>query len=84
MVRERSRDRQSSSAKEQLPPLESGDRLTRHEFERRYHAMPHLKKAELVAEIAASSAANDTPDSKPRLCRSHHSGYDNNISVNLL
>ena len=51
MVRERSRDRQSSSAKEQLPPLESGDRLTRHEFERRYHAMPHLKKAELIEGV---------------------------------
>ncbi|MGV2828066.1 Uma2 family endonuclease [Myxosarcina sp. GI1(2024)] len=34
----------------QLPPLESGDRLTRYEFERRYHAMPHLK-AELIEGI---------------------------------
>ena len=31
-----------------LPPLENGDRLTRREFERRYHAMPHLRKAELI------------------------------------
>jgi hypothetical protein len=31
-----------------LPPLESGDRLTRAEFERRYAAMPHVKKAELI------------------------------------
>jgi Uma2 family endonuclease len=30
------------------PPLESGDRLTRAEFERRYDAMPSVKKAELV------------------------------------
>src|SRR6185312_2961302 len=30
------------------PPLESGDRLSREEFERRYHAMPHVKKAELI------------------------------------
>lgn len=30
-----------------LPPLESGDRLTRTEFERRYSAMPHIKKAAL-------------------------------------
>jgi Uma2 family endonuclease len=28
--------------------LENGDRLTRTEFERRYHAMPHVKKAELI------------------------------------
>jgi Uma2 family endonuclease len=31
-----------------LPPLDSGDRLTRSEFERRYDAMPHIKKAELI------------------------------------
>ncbi len=29
-------------------PLENGARLTRVEFERRYEAMPHLKKAELI------------------------------------
>ena len=28
-----------------IPPLEPGDRLTRAEFERRYVAMPWLKKA---------------------------------------
>ncbi|MBD2297700.1 Uma2 family endonuclease [Nostoc sp. FACHB-190] len=33
------------------PPLENGDRLTRTEFERRYHAMPHLKKAELIEGV---------------------------------
>jgi Uma2 family endonuclease len=33
---------------ESLPPLEAGDRLTRDEFERRYDAMPNLKKAELI------------------------------------
>ena len=41
---------QSSAANGQLPPLESGDHLTRYEFERRYHAMPHLK-AELIEGI---------------------------------
>ena len=34
-----------------LPPLESGDRLTRHEFERRYQAMPQIKKAELIEGV---------------------------------
>ncbi|MDF5732822.1 MAG: Uma2 family endonuclease [Rhizonema sp. PD38] len=34
-----------------IPPLESGDRLTRNEFERRYTAMPHIKKAELIEGI---------------------------------
>jgi Uma2 family endonuclease len=31
-----------------VPPLENGDHLTRAEFERRYAAMPHVKKAELI------------------------------------
>lgn len=34
-----------------IPPLESGDRLTRHEFERRYTAMPQIKKAELIEGV---------------------------------
>src|SRR5712692_1524440 len=34
-----------------IPPLENGDRLTRAEFERRYDAMPHLKKAELLEGV---------------------------------
>jgi Uma2 family endonuclease len=33
------------------PPLENGDRLTRDEFERRYEAMPALKKAELIEGV---------------------------------
>lgn len=32
-------------------PLENGDRLTRAEFERRYHAMPQVKKAELIEGV---------------------------------
>ena len=32
-------------------PLENGDRLSRPEFERRYEAMPHLKKAELIEGV---------------------------------
>ncbi|MEC4892715.1 MAG: Uma2 family endonuclease [Oscillatoria sp. PMC 1051.18] len=31
-----------------IPPLENGSRLTRAEFERRYQAMPEVKKAELI------------------------------------
>ncbi len=34
-----------------IPPLESGDRLIRAEFERRYQAMPHVKKAELIEGV---------------------------------
>jgi len=34
-----------------LPPLENGDTLARAEFERRYGAMPEVKKAELIEGI---------------------------------
>jgi hypothetical protein len=34
-----------------VPPLEQGDHLTRDEFERRYDAMPELKKAELIEGV---------------------------------
>lgn len=33
------------------PPLESGDHLSRAEFERRYHAHPEIKKAELIEGV---------------------------------
>jgi Uma2 family endonuclease len=36
---------------QRIPPLEQGDHLTRHEFERRYEAMPELKKAELIEGV---------------------------------
>ncbi|HEV3164151.1 MAG TPA: Uma2 family endonuclease [Isosphaeraceae bacterium] len=35
----------------EVPPLENGDRLTRPEFERRYSAMPNVKKAELIEGV---------------------------------
>ena len=34
-----------------VPPLKHGEQLTRDEFERRYEAMPHLKKAELIEGV---------------------------------
>ena len=42
-----------TSAKQTSPllPLENGDRLSREEFERRYEAMPQLKKAELIEGV---------------------------------
>jgi Uma2 family endonuclease len=40
-----------------IPPLESGDCLTRAEFERRYAAMPRLKKAELIRGVVYVQAA---------------------------
>ena len=40
-----------------IPPLENGDRLTRPEFERRYNAMPEVRKAELIEGIVYMAAA---------------------------
>jgi Uma2 family endonuclease len=40
-----------------VPPLENGDRLTRLEFERRYNAMPNLRKAELIEGVVYMAAA---------------------------
>src|SRR5438874_4919250 len=40
-----------ASSPNAVPPLENGDRLTAAEFERRYEAMPHLKKAELIEGV---------------------------------
>jgi hypothetical protein len=34
-----------------IPPLATGDHLTRDEFERRYEAMPEVKKAELIEGV---------------------------------
>jgi Uma2 family endonuclease len=35
----------------EIPPLVAGDRLTRDEFHRRYMAMPHVTKAELIEGV---------------------------------
>lgn len=42
----------------ELPPLHSGDRLSRPEFERRYQAHPEIKKAELVEGVVYVSSPN--------------------------
>jgi Uma2 family endonuclease len=34
-----------------IPPLQNGDHLSREEFERRYNAMPGIKKAELIEGV---------------------------------
>lgn len=45
------RTRADRSDPDWIPPLQSGDRLTRDEFERRYHAMPETVKAELIRGV---------------------------------
>jgi Uma2 family endonuclease len=42
---------EAAAVVQRVPPLENGDQLTRPEFERRYEAMPHLKKAELIEGV---------------------------------
>ena len=42
---------QQIAKREVIPPLVNGDRLTRDEFERRYNAMPDVKKAELIEGV---------------------------------
>jgi Uma2 family endonuclease len=44
-------ERAANESEAAVPILENGDRLTREEFERRYRAMPHVKKAELIEGI---------------------------------
>ena len=46
-----------SDLRTKFPPLENGDHLNRYEFERRYNASPHLKKAELIEGVVYMPAA---------------------------
>lgn len=48
-------------------PLEMGDHLTRAEFERRYTAMPELKKAELIEGVVYVPSPVKPPHGEPHL-----------------
>ncbi len=48
MIRSLTKDHFSDT---KCPPLESGDHLSQAEFERRYQAAPHIKKAELIEGV---------------------------------
>jgi Uma2 family endonuclease len=51
-----------------VPELENGDHLTRDEFERRYDAMPNLKRAELIEGIVnIPSPSRQRRNSRPRV-----------------
>ena len=56
-----------SSLTAEIPPLENGDCLTRDEFERRYEASPHIKKAELIDGLVfvASPVSTDHSGTHP-------------------
>jgi hypothetical protein len=58
------------------PPLENGDRLTRSEFERRYEAMPHLKKAELIEGVVYTQhRVHCRTHAEPNLMQLHFSVF---------
>lgn len=66
MSRHPSGGKTHNKTEQQLLPLENGDRLTRPEFERRYHAMPNCKKAELIEGIVyMPSPVRFTPHAEP-------------------
>lgn len=48
-------------------PLENGDSLTRDEFERRYEASPHIKKAELIEGVVYVASPVSKHHSAPHL-----------------
>ena len=53
-------------AMQKVLPLENGDRLTRHEFERRYQATEHIKKAELIEGVVyVASPLRFEPHAEP-------------------
>src|SRR5437899_4611848 len=59
-----------------VPPLRNGDRLTRAEFERRYAAMPHVNKAELIEGIVyMPSPVRQSTHGKPHLILGAWLGY---------
>ncbi len=61
-----------------IPELCSGDVLTRDEFERRYEAMPHVKKAELIEGVVAMGSTVRLQNTTVRL------DLDNEFQPDLL
>lgn len=57
----------SPSPADAIPPLEAGDFLTRAEFERRYRAMPELKKAELIEGVVYMPSPVSADHGRPHL-----------------
>ena len=58
----------------QVPELCAGDRLTRPEFERRYSAMPDLKKAELIEGVVYMPSPVSEEPCQPAFRHNHFLG----------
>ncbi len=66
MVNTSVQDTNKGDSPSQIPPLESGDHLTCLEFERRYNAMPNVKKAELIEGVVyVASPLRFEPHAEP-------------------
>src|SRR3982750_3829284 len=57
------------------PPLREGDRLRRDEFERRYNAMPDLKRAELIDGVVRLAQWTDIVHAEGRFLLIGGVGY---------
>ena len=54
-----------------VPRLHNGDHLDRAEFERRYNAMPEVKKAELIEKLLEFCQSHDGYQAVIRLCQEY-------------
>jgi hypothetical protein len=74
-----SEEQRRSAPSQKVEPLENGDLLTASEFLRRYEAMPHLKKAELIEGIVYMGSPvrliHAEPDSLIHMWLSHYSAF---------
>src|SRR5262245_54715461 len=69
-----------------IPPLRHGDRLSRDEFERRYDAMPEVKKAELIEGVVHMPPAvrferHGTPQADLIGCFFYYRAFTPGVSV---
>ncbi|MCR9244401.1 MAG: Uma2 family endonuclease [bacterium] len=68
-----------------IPELQQGDCLSRAEFERRYSAMPHLKKAELIEGVVyVGSPVNHLRHGLPHHALSYWLGLYREHTPNLI
>ena len=68
-----------------VPPLRDGDRLTRAEFERRYKAMPDVKKAELIeGEVFMPSPVRIHRHGRPHHHMSFWLGFYESLTPGLI
>ena len=65
----------TASPAETIPELRDGDRLTVAEFERRYHASPHIRKAELIEGVVYVTPSGTDDHGPSHSTLDHWFGY---------